>query len=126
MKPKSLLREIFAILLLFASVLIFLSLLSYAPDDISFNTSSPNHPVVNKVGFLGAWSGFFLLFFFGFAAHAVPFVLFFLSLSLFKGDSRRKFFLKLASACGVLVALALFFSVHSFQTLSQQQKNLNI
>ena len=66
--------------LFIASLLVFLSLASYSPKDITF-LSSPASPVIsNFIGIAGAYFAFAFFFIFGRAAYVFSFCLFFLGL----------------------------------------------
>ena len=68
-----------SITLFLLALLVFLSLLSYTPKDISFLTY-PSGRISNLIGIVGAYLGFYLFFIFGYTAYFVPFCLFFLGL----------------------------------------------
>ena len=58
-------NEIFAILLVALSVFIFISLISFSYNDLSFFTSEVTRPLRNFAGIIGAYLGGTLLFFMG-------------------------------------------------------------
>ena len=62
------------------SVLVFLSLFSYTPSDISILSSPQAKSILNFIGIGGAYLGFVLFFLLGKAAYFLPFCLFALSL----------------------------------------------
>lgn len=88
MKPK-ILNEIKAILLLAFSILIFLSLISYTPNDLSFLSSHPNVPAKNFVRVFGAFFAFGLNFIWGMASFLIVAILFLWSMKKF-GDEEIK------------------------------------
>ena len=51
------------------AVLVFLSLVSFRPDDISVNKIPPNSPAMNFIGPVGAWAAYLLLMGFGVGAY---------------------------------------------------------
>ena len=65
-------------------LLVFLSLLSYTPRDISFVTFPASNSISNLIGIAGAYLAFFLFFIFGYAAYFLPFCFFFLALDNLK------------------------------------------
>jgi len=65
-------------------LLVFLSLRSYTPSDISFLTFPPSQSISNLIGIVGAYLAFFLFFIFGYAAYFLPFCFFFLALDSLK------------------------------------------
>jgi DNA segregation ATPase FtsK/SpoIIIE, S-DNA-T family len=62
----------------FIFLLIFLSLISYSPQDISSISAPRAAKVSNFIGMIGAYIAFGLFFLFGYAAYFIPFYLFFL------------------------------------------------
>ena len=66
-------REVLGILLLAASILVFLSQISYLPADVSLLQWPPQRPAANFVGPTGAWIAFGLFMAFGMVAYVVPF-----------------------------------------------------
>jgi S-DNA-T family DNA segregation ATPase FtsK/SpoIIIE len=81
-------HEIFAICVLVATLLIFLSLISFRQSDLTiFNSSTVAHPPGNLVGTLGAHLAWPLLFVFGLGAYWLPLTGFLLSFSYFRGIS---------------------------------------
>ena len=116
--------EAWGILCFGAVLLTFLSLVSYDPNDIGFNTSSANVQVSNAIGQLGAYWSYFLFLSFGMAAYLVP--LLFLSASVV-------FFLKrevhwqtqVIWACLLLVALCGLLDLqHAFGELWRRKINI--
>ena len=67
-------REAGGILLAGMSILMFLSMMSYDPNDMSAIQMPPNNPPGNYIGPFGAWLSFLLFMTFGIAAYAVPFI----------------------------------------------------
>ncbi len=64
--------EVWGFLWLVASLLTFLSLVSYDGNDLSINTSHPNPQILNFIGPVGAWWSFVLFFLFGMGVYLVP------------------------------------------------------
>ncbi|MCF7874198.1 MAG: DNA translocase FtsK [Candidatus Omnitrophica bacterium] len=62
----------------FSFLLIFLSLISYSPQDISVVSVPQSAKIANFIGIAGAYIAFGLFFLFGYAAYFIPFYLFFL------------------------------------------------
>lgn len=65
-------REVAALVLLGLGALLFLSLSSYDPRDVSLLHQPPNDPPNNFVGVVGAWMACGLYFVFGVAAYFLP------------------------------------------------------
>ncbi len=73
--------------LLFAATGLFLGLclLTYTPTDIPLLSSTPNHPVMNLGGAVGAWVGFLSREGFGWASLLVPLLCFLWAWRLWQG-----------------------------------------
>ncbi|MDD5584072.1 MAG: DNA translocase FtsK 4TM domain-containing protein [Candidatus Omnitrophica bacterium] len=81
--------------LFFISIILFLSLFSYTPRDISFLTYPPASTIHNFIGIFGAYLAFGLFFVFGYAAYFFSFYFFCLALGTlevcrFSGLGRSK------------------------------------
>ncbi|MCK4905246.1 DNA translocase FtsK [bacterium] len=66
--------EIASIILLGMVVMLFLSLISFSPADLSILQNPPNYPAQNMIGIVGAWMGFGLYSLFGVLAYLVVFL----------------------------------------------------
>lgn len=105
-------REFWGIILIAFSALIFLSLLSYTPEDIPVFRQPPNDPAMNFIGPVGAWLSFGFFIALGVAAYAVPTVLIVTGLLLiFKREGLV--WTKAAWMCGILLVLAALLDMHS-------------
>jgi S-DNA-T family DNA segregation ATPase FtsK/SpoIIIE len=69
---KEKLNEIWAILLLTIGVFILLSLITFVPKDIPLYSATPNLPVKNFAGYIGAYTSGALFFLMGVAAYLIP------------------------------------------------------
>ncbi|MCM8774004.1 MAG: DNA translocase FtsK [Candidatus Omnitrophica bacterium] len=58
------------------SIIIFLSLVSYNPQDLAFLTFPPSKTIHNLIGKIGLYISFSLIFIFGYASYFIPFYLF--------------------------------------------------
>ena len=67
---------VWGIVLFAASLLLFLSLVSFTPSDLSFYSSQPNPLAKNWVGIVGSWVSGMLLFSLGWSSFLIPAVLF--------------------------------------------------
>ncbi len=76
--------EIKALVLVAAGLLIFASLISFTPYDLSFYTSHPNIPPKNLIRTFGAYLGGLLLFLFGWASYVIPAFIIYLGAKFFK------------------------------------------
>lgn len=84
MSPRHL-NEIKGIIIISVSLLIFLGLISYTPQDISFLNYPVNYPVKNLIRVFGAGMSVSLFFLVGWVGYVGPAVLFFWGVSKFKG-----------------------------------------
>jgi S-DNA-T family DNA segregation ATPase FtsK/SpoIIIE len=65
----SLARQVIGMLWFALDVLTTFSLISYDPNDLSFNVNPPNAAPTNAIGYVGAWLGWVLYTGFGFASY---------------------------------------------------------
>lgn len=77
------------------ATILFLSLVSFVPQDIPWISVPSNQTIHNLIGIIGSYLGFSLLFIFGYASYFIPFYFFFLGLGKLKvirfyGISQRK------------------------------------
>jgi DNA segregation ATPase FtsK/SpoIIIE, S-DNA-T family len=98
------LDEIKGILILAFALILFASLLSYTPDDLSWFTTHPNFPPKNLIRTVGAYTSGSLLFTFGYSAYFFVVFLFFWSWNIF--TSRLMVFtIGRIASLGVLVSV---------------------
>ena len=69
------------VVLVFAALLLLVSLFSYDPKDVSANVSTPNASAHNWIGPIGAWLGYVMFFLLGGAAYLMPALLLMFGLS---------------------------------------------
>ncbi|UCD16101.1 MAG: DNA translocase FtsK 4TM domain-containing protein [Candidatus Omnitrophota bacterium] len=108
-----------SIVFFFLSALIFLSLISFSPQDIPFLSSPSSARISNLIGITGAYFAYFFFFAFGYAAYFFPFYLFFLGWDRLKilrffGLGRNKV-INAVSFCFFLVFLSSFLGLFSQQ-----------
>ncbi|MDD5291651.1 MAG: DNA translocase FtsK [Candidatus Omnitrophica bacterium] len=77
-------EEVIGIIFLTASILVFLSLTSYTPHDLSWYTAHPNIPVKNIINVFGSYLAGVLYFVFGHASFLIPLILFIFSMKWFR------------------------------------------
>ncbi len=84
-------NEIIAVGLLVLTLLVFFSLLSHHPSDLTlFSAATHQRPTQNWIGAVGANIAYGLLFLFGLGAYAVPWTGFYLSWLLVAGEGYQK------------------------------------
>jgi S-DNA-T family DNA segregation ATPase FtsK/SpoIIIE len=105
-------NEIKSLLLLSASLLIFVSLISYTPTDLVFYTSRPNLPAQNLARIFGAKLAGSLFFTFGWACFLFPLFFLLWAKDLFEKKSAST--LRLSNFISLLI---FFISLSSFFSL---------
>ncbi len=107
--PHSRLNEAAAVVFLFAGLFIFASLASYQPFDPSFDTVAAAAKVANLTGRVGAFLSDLLLQAFGFAAYAIPALLWLLGFKWISSSAIESPFIKttgsalfIGSSCAAL------------------------
>ena len=98
------LNEIKAIILIAVGLLIFLGLISYSPQDLSFLSFPANAPAKNFIRIFGAGFSFGLFFIFGWVSYLLPLILFSWGLDKFR---ERVFFLPFRLPGLLLLAFSL-------------------
>ena len=122
-------RISYALSLWLIALLLALSLYSYDPMDVAYNTTHPNYPQNNSVGIVGSWVAFGCLFLVGFASYAIVFILFSLGCGLIQGateTSRRMRSVRAIAAVLMLVSLACLFQLPMGARCSVEARRLNL
>ena len=104
-------NEIWAIFLLAVTILLFVSLFSFDPTDLSFYTSNPNVPVKNFTGMAGAYLAGVLMFTIGRASFVIPFITLSWAVGRFIGRIPEKSYLKALGAVVLTIATSSFLSL---------------
>jgi len=115
-------REIWAVVLVVASLLLLLSLISYDPYDVGHVAASGHRPVANFIGPVGAWIAFFTFQAFGLAAYGLMAVLAVIGATLLLGKElpwRGKL------GAGILLLISLSCLLH-VAGLERAQRALNL
>jgi len=107
MKKERLLEEVVGIIFLALATLVFLSLLSYTPQDLSWHTTDPNVPVRNIINVFGAYLSGILYFAFGHASYLIPMILLIFSIKWFK---RLEVSMGAARIIGLVICFLAFSS----------------
>ena len=119
-EKKRWIGEIWGVVYLSASLILFASLISYSPDDPSLNSASTNPAIKNLTGFIGAYTSDILFSFFGGAAYLFPLALFIAGWKRLKGE--RTF-----STVGRVIGLAMIFlSLPTFLHLHFERISISI
>ena len=85
-------NELLGIALFAVGVLIAISLISFAEEDLAYFTSSPTRPAQNYAGIIGAYVGMFLFTAFGRAAFVVPALIIIWGVKKFTTGGVQKFY----------------------------------
>ncbi len=108
--------EILAFFWFVSSVLVLLSLLSYSPNDIAFEVSSPNVPVHNFVGVAGAYTAWVLVLFFGKTSYFLVPLFLLWALAKWVGKKGQKLWLKMFSTVIFFTSACALFSLLAHST----------
>ena len=105
------LNEIKGILILAFALILFASLISYVPEDLSWFTSHPNSPAHNLVRIAGAYTAGALYYLFGYSAYILVVFLFFWSWNIFTSRQMVFTFARVASLMLMVVVMGSLFSL---------------
>jgi S-DNA-T family DNA segregation ATPase FtsK/SpoIIIE len=120
------LNDVIGVVLAFAALLLVVALLSYDPLDMGLNVTSPNNPLHNPTGPLGAWVALKLFWVFGIGAFMIPVLLLMFGLGyLFRFLSylRRRWFWGAALLLCCMCLASLFEA--NWRWLGHLQRALN-
>lgn len=122
-------RISYALSLWLVALLLALSLYSYDPMDVAYNTTHPNYPLNNSVGIVGSWVAFWCLFAFGFSSYGIVFILFSLGCGFIHDpapSSRLARAVRAAAAVLMLASLACIFQLPMSAWCNVEAKRLNL
>src|SRR5262249_41532765 len=111
MERSRLNREFFGVLVSVTALLIFISLLSYAPRDPSLNTSARAIETQNRVGIVGAYLADILLQGFGLASYLLPIFLSIVAFQMFRSNYRKIPLSKFAGYGVCLISIAVILDL---------------
>ena len=83
-------REVSIICIATVSILLFIALSSFSPEDPGWSHSTPVDIIQNNAGIIGAWVADFLLFLFGYLAYTFPFILAYSGWRIFRSIQNEK------------------------------------
>ncbi len=104
-------NEIKAIVILSLGMILFASLISFVPEDLSWYTSVPNLPAKNFIRITGAYLSGSLFFVFGYSAYALVVILFFWSWNKFSSRDIEFTISKFISSLTLFAVLSSLFSM---------------
>ncbi|MFH1395426.1 MAG: DNA translocase FtsK [Candidatus Omnitrophota bacterium] len=99
-------NEIISVVLFAVSFFLFLSIVTFNGQDLSFYTSAPNVVLQNATGVIGACVGGFLLFFVGKAAYVMPTLILVWGIARLFQVTTRKFYFKLTGTLVLVTAVS--------------------
>ena len=103
--------EILGTLFLAVTALVFMSLVTYEPTDLAYLVSTPNQPLANFVGIIGAYLAGALIFLMGFASFVIPVLTMFWAIAKFLKHKPQRFIFKFAGSAVLLFSASGFFSM---------------
>ena len=104
-------NEVLAFFWFVVSILVFLSLLSYIPEDIHYEVSVPNVPAHNFVGIAGAYTAWALNLLFGKTSYFLVPLFLFWAVAKWSGKKNQKLWLKIFSTVIFFVSAGALFSM---------------
>jgi len=113
-------NEVYGILLFALSILFFLSLLSFSPQDLSFYTSSVSEAPQNWVGHIGARIAGVLFFLFGWTAFLIPSVILLWSALKFFGKDQKLLTIRIWGGSVLFLSTSALLSLFNFQSETQR------
>jgi len=104
--------DIVALVLLCTSILVFLSLISFSPEDPTLFNSAVVSKMVSKnlMGNFGAHLSALLLHFFGYASYLIPVFFVFMATTLFLKGNFKQFLIQIPMFIGELIVSSVLFS----------------
>lgn len=107
-------NEIIGVSLIAFTLLLFASLISYDPKDLSFISQPTNYPTRNFVGTIGAYGGWALFFLFGYAAWLFVGLFLLWGFGRFWGLPQQRVYIKAVTSLVMLCSASTFLSMLSF------------
>jgi S-DNA-T family DNA segregation ATPase FtsK/SpoIIIE len=122
-------RVTYSIVIWTLALLLFLSLVTYDPNDVMYNTTHPNSPPNNAVGIMGAWMGFGCLFAIGFSSYLVLGILVYLGCEIVRRKepgSTKELVIRSAAAALMLLAASCLLDLPLIPRSLEEARRLNI
>jgi len=108
---QSLVNKIKALCLIAFAVFLFLSLISYSPNDTTFRSFPPNTPAKNLTGIVGAYVAEGLVFSFGWVAYLICLLALIWAAARLLGKPAPKLYIKLIGSAVLLLSLAALLAL---------------
>ena len=106
------LNEILSMTLIFLSLFLFLSLITYSPNDPSFFHSNNTNSTSNLIGIIGAYLSDIFFFVLGYSSYLLCYFLVYLSFKIYKDDIKAFSSNIQIGFLITLIALCCFFSIN--------------
>ena len=106
------LNEILSMTLIFLSLFLFLSLITYSPNDPSFFHSNNTNSTSNLIGIIGAYLSDIFFFVLGYSSYLLCFFLVYLSFKIYKDDIKAFSSNIQIGFLITLIALCCFLSIN--------------
>ncbi len=106
------LNEILSMTLIFLSLFLFLSLITYSPNDPSFFHSNNTNSTSNLIGIIGAYLSDIFFFILGYSSYLLCFFLVYLSFKIYKDDIKAFSSNIQVGFLITLIALCCFLSIN--------------
>ena len=106
------LNEILSMTLIFLSLFLFLSLITYSPNDTSFFHSNNTNSTSNLIGIIGAYLSDIFFFVLGYSSYLLCFFLVYLSFKIYKDDIKAFSSNIQIGFLITLIALCCFLSIN--------------
>ncbi|MFQ6082240.1 MAG: DNA translocase FtsK [Candidatus Aminicenantia bacterium] len=108
-KSTFLYQELIGVILLAIGIIIFLSLVSYSPDDPSWATYTPSAKVKNYIGLIGASISEFLFQLFGLPSFLFPIAFLFLGINYILPKGKKALIPKIVGSLFLILTLSSLF-----------------
>ena len=111
------------------AILLFLSLTSYDPMDVTYTTTHPNDPPNNSVGIIGAWCAFGFLFLLGFSSYLIAIIVFSAGCSSLRVRERTSAWawgVRLAAGILMMASLACCLQLPAGTGMVREARQLNL
>lgn len=116
-------NEVWGFIFLAISILVFIALVSYDQNDLSFYSSDPNLQTKNLIGIIGAYIAGVLVFLVGAASFIIPFLTLSWAMSKFLGKEPQKVYIKAVGTIILFLSASSFFSLLSTREAVSSFKN---
>ena len=116
-------NEVWGLIFLAISVLVFIALKTYDQNDLSFYSSPPNLQTKNLIGIIGSYIAGALVFLIGATSFIIPLLTLSWAMSKFLGKKPQKIYIKTIGTIILFLSASSFFSLLSAQEATVSFKN---